>query len=281
MGCFASACCVSGLPVEAGDPVRWLLLVENLDATGSFISQPHGRWVPRTWPLRAVYNDYGSIEEWDEDLADLVLQGLSEDVLEREQGPNPHHDVAVRRGMTFQEVLVAVWEGCVRVREHPDMAAIRQQFGEVTRCVPGRLVQQGMIREDVWQALLGLEFRTWRGVDTLSDYREGVRAWFEGGLVEEPGRGVHRLGSQTLSRSTEGAGPHGLRRHAQIGLEVGLDLESLVTEFSYIYDVLHTLRYVWRPSDTTGPQIGDWDLHAAYLQALSTAVSKAVERRES
>lgn len=29
MGSFASTCCISGLPIEAGDDVRWLLLMQN------------------------------------------------------------------------------------------------------------------------------------------------------------------------------------------------------------------------------------------------------------
>lgn len=120
MGSFASTCCVSGLPIEAGDPVRWLLL--NQSPYDSHWCESTSVWVPRTWPIKAKYNDYGSIEEWEEGpVLDVILKGFQLDLMERGQGENSYHDPPVRKDMTFPHLLDAVWEDRVRVcrERHP------------------------------------------------------------------------------------------------------------------------------------------------------------------
>lgn len=121
MGSFLMTCCVSGLPIEAGEPVRWFLLVQNphFDHLAVY---PDSRWVPRTWPIKAVYNDYGSIGSWEEGpLLDSILEGFKTDLVELGVGDNQIHDVAVFKGMSFKELLEALWEGRVRVQMSPSL----------------------------------------------------------------------------------------------------------------------------------------------------------------
>ena len=109
MGSYDSTCSVSSLPLSGGDPVRWLLLVRS----------PYGRaWEPRTWPIRAHYNSYGSIDTVEEgSIRDVIFHVLQEDLLEMGVGDNSYHDVAVRKNMDFDDLLMAIHEGRLFVGE--------------------------------------------------------------------------------------------------------------------------------------------------------------------
>lgn len=116
MGSFDLSCSVSGLPIRCNDPVLFFLVTQN-SSVRSCTHGVDGLWVARTFPLRARYNDYGTVEEVEEGpLRDVVMEGLALDVVEKGVGDNVCHDVAVRRDMDFDGLLRALWEGRVEVR---------------------------------------------------------------------------------------------------------------------------------------------------------------------
>lgn len=123
MGCFNATCIVSGLAIEAGDPVRFLALSESRYHKGNeHICYVTGRWQPRTAPLRAEYNDYGSIENIWESLSKRVFfKSFDLDAIEKGVGDNQCHDVHVRKGMSQDEWLEALWEGRVFVDDDAEM----------------------------------------------------------------------------------------------------------------------------------------------------------------
>ena len=65
MGSFDFTCSISGLAIGAGDPVKFFLLTENPYDDNNIVCYVHDLYVPRTWPISADYNDYGSIEGYD------------------------------------------------------------------------------------------------------------------------------------------------------------------------------------------------------------------------
>lgn len=111
MGSFVVTCSLSDLPIPGGTNIRVLLLTEN----------PYGDgWDLRAPPIRAVYDDYGGIqcvEPSDAPITDLWLKGLAVDMVERGVGQNTCHDVATRKGMSFDELVVALGAGRVMVRQ--------------------------------------------------------------------------------------------------------------------------------------------------------------------
>src|SRR5262249_20739841 len=114
MGSFSMICSASGLGISAGTPVRCLLLT----ASPYEDADPRKTWIVRTPPLRAVYNDYGSIErvhKADAFIAKLWLRGLREDVVVKGLGDNECHDVPVKIDMSFTQMLTAVQEGRLEV----------------------------------------------------------------------------------------------------------------------------------------------------------------------
>ena len=116
MGCFSQTCAVSRLPIEGGCKVRIALLTENPFAHDG-VYYPHGLWYPRTWPLRATYDDYGSVDNVEEGPALRAwFEAFKIDLVERGIGENPCHDVATRKDWSLDEMLNALQERRVRVR---------------------------------------------------------------------------------------------------------------------------------------------------------------------
>ena len=113
MGSFDGTCAVSGLPIGAGDKVRWLVLGANPYFEGGCACYPHDIWYPRSLPVRAKCNDYGSIEGYD--AGGLAVRSirdvLARDLVEVGVGDNLCHDVATSRDMSFESLLAAIWEG--------------------------------------------------------------------------------------------------------------------------------------------------------------------------
>lgn len=315
MGCFNSTCCISGLTITENDDVRWFLLTQNPWHHGKFVGEPHGRWIPRTWPLRAKYNHYGSIKAWsaDDPLVAVVMEGLRLDLVELGVGENEVHDVATSRDMTFDALLKAVWEGRVYVERAPPLRERRQarllqrirELGlvgsvfdradaprdpppggapvEVPSSEPPLLVQQGMVREDVWQALLALPLGHKRGIE---DYRGCAR----GLAYHQTGAGV----TTSLSPFNDAPFLGLLTRELTSALDLAehthllRDLQDRLTpivvqdmaEFCCIRELLHPTRFTFRPSDTSGPQDAMYELEAMVAEAIAQVAIRSDDDSE-
>jgi hypothetical protein len=115
MGSFPITCGVSGLPIESGERVRYLLITENPYKTKTPVCDSIGRYFPRTWPIRATYDSYGSIDGYSSEDADLIMRGFQKDLLEIGTGDNRYTDLRVRKDMSFSELLTSIREGRVSV----------------------------------------------------------------------------------------------------------------------------------------------------------------------
>jgi hypothetical protein len=116
MGSFSMICSVSGLGISVGTPVRCMLLTKSPYED----DDPRKIWIVRAPPLRAVYDDYGSIDNVHDDdkfIAELWLRGLREDVVEKGLGDNSCHDVPVAIDMSFDDMLGAIREQRLQVSQ--------------------------------------------------------------------------------------------------------------------------------------------------------------------
>ena len=68
MGCYSFTCAVSGLPIGADDPVYYLLVQQSPWVDRS----AWDAWVPRTLPLRGLYDSYGGVKDIADDAARAV-----------------------------------------------------------------------------------------------------------------------------------------------------------------------------------------------------------------
>lgn len=117
MGSFNFVCAVSGLSIGGGTPVRYMLLTESPynDNIRCYI---HSIYSPRTFPLKAVYNDYGSVACVKNGVEKKAwMDGFQLDLVEKSWGENSCHDVPAKKNMSFDEMLAAVWEGRISVTD--------------------------------------------------------------------------------------------------------------------------------------------------------------------
>jgi hypothetical protein len=159
MGSFDFRCCVTGLPIRASDPIKYILLTENPYDDSDSIINMHDLWFPRTWPLRAEYNDYGSIDEFDASSPGVwaVIEGLKRDLVEVGTGDNSCHDVPTQKGMDFNDTLNAVQEGRVLVA--------RNYYRKVEKVV-----------EEIAPSIApSIQYKSPEGLPTL----QGIRAFIE------------------------------------------------------------------------------------------------------
>lgn len=286
MGCFSMQCAISGLPIHAGDDIRYLLLQESHnERSHCYISS---QWTPFVFPIKAKYNDYGSIEDYKEDFqVKLWQQVLAECVVEKPVGENKYHDLAISKDMSFVDLLRAIWEERVEVKT---------PWGD-------RALAQAMIREDVWQLLLSrkLENAWIPGVPgstdlTVDDYRkDAVKAldfykknYLAPLPVDLDGRAeavFRRFGGLTKSDSfiydkilgqwrachDDGRGPgdsvaaFAKGKHSE---KQAAEFLGVVGETLFVEAVASELRYWWRPSYTCGPQRSNWKDHTWYAKGI-------------
>lgn len=119
MGSFSYTCSVSRLPIHAGDDVRIMLVSSSPYDEPPYCTMNAG-YFPRTFPIKAKYNDYGSVEDVEEGIGrDLWLEGLKVDLLSVGVGENTYHDVPTSKDMSFDDLLQALV--CDRVRVRSDV----------------------------------------------------------------------------------------------------------------------------------------------------------------
>jgi hypothetical protein len=314
MGSFASTCCISGLPINNGDAVRWFLLNQS-PYNSPVTCYIYNLWNPRTWPIKAAYDDYGSIRDWETGpLLDVILEGFQEDLVGNEQAT---------RGMPFPDLLQAVWTGSLTVSRdyQPILKGLTavpsaiDKSGFVEDYTPGDsqplMVKQAMIREDVWQALLALKVPhmfKYTATHKVEDYRACVRD-----LIAEFGRRKAELDANPAASNFERRGLYadleregfevpgaflltrgfvpfsvGLQTHAKKLFDNGFGFSSefsdLAAEFAFIWNLLEDVRHVWRPTYTAGPQVGEYKAHTEFYRAMtrvSVAAGKAQQRKRS
>jgi hypothetical protein len=290
MGSFSSTCAISGLGIDAGDPVRYMLLTETPYGDDN-LSTP---WFPRTFPLKGKYDDYGGVEDVEEGpQRDVWMAALQLDIIEREVGDNYIHDVAVTKDMTFEDIQNALWEGRVQVvsdmnrtdfdvgfdglleelkdlerAELSDLVAVGNKTMGIEveprepRNVKPLRLYQALIREDVWQELIltGLAMLGRKEKDLVNTGIARSHVPFAVGY------GTHdALMSRWEINGTVDAAE--VERWKRV---VG---ETLVVE-----EALARARYWWRPSYTLGPQFPDvegQELVALSLSKVATALAEA------
>jgi hypothetical protein len=192
MGSFNQVCILSGIPITYRDPVRAILVTEHPRATlGTAARGYSSKYIPRTFPIRGTYNDYGSLENVPDDVFKrLWVKGLQDDLIELSQGANPR-DEAVTKDLDFDDLWVALLQERLLVPGHrsikPDRSKGPRPLEEVDHPVSKHAirnvrVQVAMIREDVWQAIMATPFQAspfYKLPGTLEELRWAVRGYWD------------------------------------------------------------------------------------------------------
>lgn len=290
MGMMAATCCVSGLPIERPnegvEAVRIFLLTRNPFSENwrtGFVSQINDVWMPRTIPLRAVYDSCGPSQIEKGPLQDVWLQALAFDLVEVPREQTRRHFVSVEKGMSLENLLSAVHEGDVFVRD--DITGRYGRKISETGVEPTCQIALAMVREDVWQVLLQIVHSE---VDQLREMLLGVYARTHithalyvktqkslRELAERHPKEFENIGSWPDSDASalfsivpqhDSSGVLGLYTHADLLYDRNVPAETYVepfAEFLAIQRFLATCGYKWRPVRLYGEQDAQY---APYVQ---------------
>lgn len=294
MGSFAFTCAISGLPIEAGDSIRVLLLTQNPIQDDDM----YGHWFPRTLPLKGDYNNYGSVKNVPEGPAqNLWREGLQIDLIEKDS----NGDVLLSKNMTFHQLLAALRENRVfvlretrfwersreTVKDLPIEAQklvddfLKKNIPEPTPVSEKNPLPVGltMIREDVWQAILTCKIGARDGRNRMINFAE-VRSRVILSYSQELSEGIYNT-QWMFGRGVPFT--IGIGDHIQLMAEKGALTEDFMTEiaeFMFVQSVLADTRYQWRISAQGGLQFGDWNQHVALLSAM-TNVAKTIAKEKA
>ncbi len=212
MGCWNETCGLTQMPICGGDPVRMFLIVENAYPRGSrdvCISYGTELWRPYGLPLKGTYDEYGRLENIEEDcMSDFLLESLREMVVEV---PNRMGEVFKREELDWPTAIDFIADEGLRVTDPFDVANITRKLdkilAEVKAKVPNlpdngwsiersdmakeqkKVVEDDprvvtmyhmMVHEDVYQAVLNYKvpaerFSSWTNGDIKEAIRQGAK----------------------------------------------------------------------------------------------------------
>jgi hypothetical protein len=279
------------MTINAGEAVRFLPIVQNgwhFQAQGGFpegaspiLLQGGGAcynssyWFPFCLPIRAKYNDYGSIEDiaskTEQDKAELAqfIGAFKKHAIPLTVGENEYHDVPLQE-FTMEEILEALREG--RVYTKYNLPA----QGSITLTVSWM-----MIKESVWQSLLAMDmFKTddgrfyekYHSEITLEGLREKINRYIKATVdldaledkadeLKKNGTAEEYAAIYAAMRELRTGGFDSLNRLAtwshgewKFSPEFIPELANTITEMEFVNGLLGLLRINYAPTGGAGSQ---------------------------
>jgi hypothetical protein len=288
MGSFDYTCCISNLPIKSGDEIRYILLTQNpYTKPNQNTCYSTDRWFNRTFPIRAVYNDYGSIENIKDDfLVKAIVECFNRDLIETVS--NSKYDEPVKKNMSFGKMLDSIFRGNVFVTD---------KYNE--KQLP---VAQAMIREDVWKSICNITLSSdeYKNISTCNIFKQEARKCLDlfnehesfWNKIINSDKTIHQYifansnNNIIISNLQEIPISIGLMTHFFHILKSGINENQIeyfldmVAEFCFINTVLDVSRYQWNPTGGVGPQFGEWDIHRLFHLEMAKIATKELEKEQ-
>lgn len=132
MGCWNETCGISQMPICAGDKVRMFLIVKNkygdcdYDVCHSYSTD---LWKPFGLPLVGTYDEYGGLENIEEDvMSDLLLESIREMIIEV---PNRMGEVFKREELDWKTVINFLTDEGLKVADPFDVSHITKKLDAI------------------------------------------------------------------------------------------------------------------------------------------------------
>jgi len=317
MGCWNGTCTISQLSIGWNDRCRIIFLRKKPSwmgrggSGGGGFCYPTGMWTPVSLPIPAQYDDYGSVEDHDPEdwRVKQFLGWISGVIVEREEGPNSVHDKAITR----DEMSASIDAVCSHIHGEPSRVRVEDDLGkamwgshkhyveregkEVEEIYEPDLLGYCLIREDIYQGLLGRTIQAWRGGDHTVDVEfEKMAEWLDGGLdsivKHAEDDKMQALIRASLShggpwRQDEGAGEllSTLQRmftremedvspeNVDAYREATLPKLRQVTEYRWVNRQMYPIRKFWSPQTGAGSQSRGWEAQETLMGLMQTAIN--------
>lgn len=160
-------------------------------------------------------------------------------------------------------------------------------------------VAHGMIREDVWRALVDIEQNGDEGYHKLPTVETATESFLEAVKdIKDTGEARSRFGILSSLVTGHGFGmwiktpmPFAIgtgeswmwmaemAAEGKVSQEEIVDFVTTAVEFVRIQRLLATVRYAWRPTGS-GPQFGDFSEHARFLGTLARVATHLIESED-
>lgn len=130
MGCWNETCGISQMPICAGDKVRMFLIVSNgYEQYDDCHSYTTDLWRPFGLPLKGTYDEYGGIENLEEDvLSDFLLEAIREMIVEL---PNRMGETFKREELDWPTVLNFLTDEGLRITDPHHISHITKKLDDL------------------------------------------------------------------------------------------------------------------------------------------------------
>jgi hypothetical protein len=288
MGSWNETCGLTRLPIHSGDPVVLIMLSQVTDSGGADgACYASHYWKPYALPLRAVYNDYGGIEdvgtEWNQR---WILGNTRESMESMPEGENPYHEPAVDPEQLDSMDTLMEWIRSDRVW----VRGARNPRGG------GHLLDWTMCHAWAWD-YLAQQSEHWGDVTTLEmNYKRGqerYRSLFKLAQDHPDGinfemaywrwRDTHSLRDHWTALLTGGSSfesyggaTTGIRSYAdlmRLWAVAGRDVDHPevddflreMSAFLLVTDNMSRLRMTWHPQTGKGSQCAEYPLYKSFF----------------
>lgn len=134
MGCWNETCGITQMPIEGGDKVRMFLIVETEHwHDGGVLHYSTDLWKPFGLPLKGTYDEYGGIENIEEDaLSDLLLESLKDIIVEV---PNRMGNIFKREDLDWNTAITFLTDEGLRVTDPHHISFIDQKLNDLLKSI--------------------------------------------------------------------------------------------------------------------------------------------------
>lgn len=182
MGCWNGTCMVSNLPIIAGEEAVGIFLVKIGSARQTDHCYSNEAWQPLLLPFRGIYNDYGLLEDIQEDWnTQAIVKYFQVNGVPVEAGDNPYHEREVNpEKIEAIDDLFEAWRD-ERLMTQLVHTSVRYTNAEKTEY---EFVQEPypapvafvMIHARVYDMMIGHTFSGWSGEHNLQSVVEKTRS---------------------------------------------------------------------------------------------------------
>jgi len=312
MGCWNGTCGISQMAIRSGEPTIGFLMVRNPGDKWSANGHcyPTAYWCPLSLHIEGTYNDYGAIDNVDENdwNVEVAHKYIVENMIEQDVGENKYHDIAVKKddigwknlSEAMHEDRIELSIGTMYKQFYPNTTELQVGLMMVHRKVFDAIIKQGI---DYWGGSITMDSLMKDGKDIVAYFREndktikGAITESEKALVEilmDHGMDmVHiKIGKDNhlsqITISNEGAnfnvGKEYLRYLSE-RIYAGDTDEQLdviikkLAEFYIFQSAMSMMRKTWMPQAGAGGQTDESELYTAVNQAVDGIITERASER--
>lgn len=155
MGSFNTNCCLTGLAITRGDPIRAALLVPNGDLSSCYAGSSYLFWTP---PVQSEYDDYGNLE-WNDipqeqkTVLEFILKIIKPALEDKENYSRGFFDKG-------EPELRDIWTACIRDDIVLDPKRKIRNANKVW-IDGGRIVERTIVKEYMQGDYQAMHFKPW------------------------------------------------------------------------------------------------------------------------